>query len=90
MKVNGMKENEMDMVSLPKETVITSRVIGLMTKERVKVLTSTATKTSFSSESGLMTNPRLVFTPKLKMKMLTKAQRNHTSKILMSFHQFLN
>ena len=67
MKDSGMKEKEMVTEFLLRETVTISKDIGLTIFVKAKVLTSIMIKTSFSSASGSLTNPKLVFIPRLRM-----------------------
>ena len=67
MRGSGMKEKGMDMVFLLKEMVIILKVTGLMILEKDKVHTFITIRISCSLESGWPTNPRPVFTLKLKM-----------------------
>lgn len=90
MKANGMREREMVMAFLLREMEIILKVIGSMTSVKDKALISTVTKTSSLLESGLMINQRLEYIPKLRMKMLTKDQRSHSSKTHMCCHKFQN
>jgi len=90
MRANGMREREMDTESSLKEMEIILKVTGLMISVKDKALTSIVIRISFLSVSGLTTNQRLEFIPKLKMKMLTRDQRNHSSRTLMFFLKSLN
>ena len=81
MKDNGMKVKETGMECSQRETEITSKVIGLMTREKDKVHTTSVRKTSCLLENGLTTNQSVEFIPKLKTKMLLPRKRNLISLI---------
>ena len=87
-KANGMKARGMAMVCSQRETATISKATGWTTSEKDKDLISTLTRTSSSLASGLTTNQRLVCTLKSRMKMLRRAQRDHTSKTLTSSQLF--
>ena len=89
-KDNGTKVNETDMEYLRKEMVIILKDTGLMTKEKVRAHTFTATRTNFLLVNGLMTNQKQECTPRSKMKMPTLDQKGHISKIHMFCHKFQN
>ena len=80
----------MDTESSLRGMEIILKVTGSMISVKDKALTSIVIRISFLSESGLMTNQRLESTPKLRMKMPTRDQRNHSSRTHMSFLKSLN
>jgi len=90
MKDSGTKAKEMDMVFLQREMEITSKAIGSMITARDKAHISIVIRTSSSSESGLKTSQKLEYIPKSRMKMPTRAQNVHTSRILTFSLQFPN
>lgn len=90
MRANGTKVKEMAMVYSQRETATILRDIGSTIKEKVKALISTATRINFLLASGLMTSLKQVSTQRLRTKMLTKAQRDHTSRIHMFCPQYLS
>jgi len=89
MKASGMKENEMGMESSQNETEITLKGIGSMISERDKDLITSVRRTNFSLENGLMINPNVAFTLKLKMKTLLQRKRSLTSLINTHYQIYL-
>ena len=88
---NGTKVKETGMAYLRKETEITLKVIGLMTREKDKDHTILVRRISFLLESGLMTNLNVESIPKLRMKMLLQRKRNLIFSInilYLIFHRF--
>ena len=89
-RANGTRERGMGMESSLREMEIILKATGSMISVKDKAPTSIVIRISFLSASGLTTNQRLECIPKLKMKMLTRDQRNHSSRTHMSFLKFLN
>jgi len=58
MRVNGMRVNAKDTVSLQKEMATILKVTGLMIWEKVRAVISITIRTSFSLESGSMISLR--------------------------------
>ena len=88
---NGTKVKETGMAYLRKETEITLKVIGLMTREKDKDHTILVRRISFLLESGLMINLNVESIPKLRMKMLLLRKRNLIFSInilYLIFHRF--
>jgi hypothetical protein len=90
MRDNGTKEREMATVSLPRGMVTISKDIGSMISAKDRDHISTATRISFSLESGSMINPRLVSIPKSRMRMPTRDPKSLSFKILMFYLKFQN
>jgi len=70
MRGNGMKAKEMGTGFLQRETVIISKAIGSMIKEKAREATTSVKRINYLLVNGLMTNLNVEFIQKLKMKML--------------------
>lgn len=85
MRVSGTRVSATAMVCSRSATEIISRATGSVTSARVKAVTFTIRRTSYSSANGSKTSPRLASTRRSMTRTRIKVQRSRTSRMPISY-----